>query len=264
MTEVLHRLTSADLTALATALRAGRLDAPFTPVAVRRFYGGGHAAELSLCFASLSGDGVSARHIAVILDAITASRGHRPSVDESVELVWTGPEAAGIANRDTGVVVRELFGEAQFDILVAGFAVYQGKEVFRRLAERMAQVPCLRVRLFLDIRRDRGDRSPASELTQRFLTRFRGHEWPGEKLPELYFDPRSLDDPTEKRSSLHAKCVVIDRRFALVTSANFTEAAHTRNIEVGALVRSAAFAASLADHFDALVGAKLLSPLCHG
>ena len=83
-------------------------------------------------------------------------------------------------------------------------------------------------------------------------------EWPGEKLPELFYDPRSLDLETVKRSSLHAKCIVVDRRTAFVTSANFTEAAQTRNIEVGALIRCDRFAARLAAHFDTLAEAGLL------
>jgi phosphatidylserine/phosphatidylglycerophosphate/cardiolipin synthase-like enzyme len=83
----------------------------------------------------------------------------------------------------------------------------------------------------------------------------------GERLPQLYYDPRSLDTEAVKRSSLHAKCVVVDRRVALVTSANFTEAAHKRNIEVGSLIRSERFAARLAGHFEALADAGLLKPL---
>jgi phosphatidylserine/phosphatidylglycerophosphate/cardiolipin synthase-like enzyme len=96
------------------------------------------------------------------------------------------------------------------------------------------------------------------ELVRRFAERFREQEWPGAKLPELYYDPRSLDREAAKRSSLHAKCVVVDRRVALVTSANFTEAAQTRNIEVGALIQSAWFATQLAVHFGALADAGVL------
>jgi phosphatidylserine/phosphatidylglycerophosphate/cardiolipin synthase-like enzyme len=57
--------------------------------------------------------------------------------------------------------------------------------------------------------------------------------------------------------------VVADRRVALVTSANFTEAAQQRNIEVGALIRAPRFAEQLAQHFESLVarGSLLLLPL---
>jgi phosphatidylserine/phosphatidylglycerophosphate/cardiolipin synthase-like enzyme len=73
-----------------------------------------------------------------------------------------------------------------------------------------------------------------------------------ERLPELYYDPRSLDMEAVKRSSLHAKCIVVDRQVAFVTSANFTEAAQMRNIEVGPVIRCARFEARLAGHFEVM------------
>jgi phosphatidylserine/phosphatidylglycerophosphate/cardiolipin synthase-like enzyme len=125
----------------------------------------------------------------------------------------------------------------------------------------MEERPGLRVKLFLDVQRHPADPSPPEELLRRFAHRFRTQEWPGERLPELYYDPRSLGLEAVKRSSLHAKCVVVDRRVALVTSANFTEAAQTRNIEVGALIRDERFAARLAGHFEALSDVSLLRRL---
>jgi phosphatidylserine/phosphatidylglycerophosphate/cardiolipin synthase-like enzyme len=53
----------------------------------------------------------------------------------------------------------------------------------------------------------------------------------------------------------------VDRRVAFVTSANFTEAAQTRNIEAGALVRDDGFARRLAEHFEALADVRVLLPL---
>jgi len=199
--------------------------------------------------------------MAIVLQSISATRSAEGGANGSAELVWTGPESPGAMNRDTGVVVRELFGAATTDVLIAGFAVYQGKEVFRRLAERMLEIPDLRVRFVLDIRRGHSDTTLTSELIRRFLQRFRASEWPGERLPEIYFDPRSLDESQEKRSSMHAKCIVVDRRLSFVTSANFTEAAQTRNIEVGSLIRSRSFSENLAEKFDLLIKKGLLAAL---
>jgi phosphatidylserine/phosphatidylglycerophosphate/cardiolipin synthase-like enzyme len=98
-------------------------------------------------------------------------------------------------------------------------------------------------------------------LLRRFAQRFCAQDWPGEKLPELHYDPRSLEVDAVKRASLHAKCVVVDRRMALVTSANFTEAAQTRNIEVGALIRCERFAGQFAEHFEKFADAGMLKPL---
>jgi phosphatidylserine/phosphatidylglycerophosphate/cardiolipin synthase-like enzyme len=52
--------------------------------------------------------------------------------------------------------------------------------------------------------------------------------------------------------------VVVDRQVAFVSSANFTEAAHARNIEAGVLIRSPQFASRLALHFEALAAAGIL------
>jgi phosphatidylserine/phosphatidylglycerophosphate/cardiolipin synthase-like enzyme len=117
------------------------------------------------------------------------------------------------------------------------------------------------VKMFLDVQRRPGDAASDRELLDRFARRFREQEWPGERLPQLYCDPRSLAADAARRSSLHAKCVVIDRRTALVSSANFTEAAQERNIEVGVLIRWPAFAERIADHFESLAGRGMLLPL---
>jgi len=256
--DTLHKLSSADLSALTTALESGRLEGPFNEVAVRRCCGGQLVTEIARDLGSLASAGMTARQMAIVLQAIAVSRTAQIGTNEIAELVWTGPESPGVMNRDTGVVVRELFGAATTDVLIAGFAVYQGKEVFRRLAERMLEIPDLRVRFVLDIRRGQNDTTLSSELIRRFLHRFRTSEWPDVKLPELFYDPRSLDEKQEKRSSMHAKCIVVDRRISFVTSANFTEAAQERNIEVGALIKSTAFASDLHRQFDLLVEVNAL------
>jgi len=256
--EALHQLPSTDLEAMVTALRGGRLDVPYSEFAIQRYSRALPKSQVSQCLNRLAGEGLSSSQIALILSAIIETRNRNSPALEGSELVWTGPEIAGAINRDTGAVVRDLFGRATREVLVAGFAVYQGKEVFRRLAERMVEIPELGVRFFLDIRRNHGDTTLASELVWKFVSRFRSKEWPGEQLPELYYDPRSLDENQEKRSSLHAKCVLIDRKVAFVTSANFTEAAQERNIEVGALIKSTAYASDLHRQFDLLVEANAL------
>ena len=72
------------------------------------------------------------------------------------------------------------------------------------------------------------------------------------RLPELYHDPRALSETTQARASLHAKCVIVDGRIAVITSANFTEAAHTKNIEAGVLIRYEPFVQRLSVYFLAL------------
>lgn len=170
-------------------------------------------------------------------------------------LVWSGPEGLSARTRDTGVTVRQLFERAQVRVVVAGFAVYQGKTVFKVLAERMDANPALAVDMYLNVERKYRDTTVADDLLKRFAEKFRGQEWPGLRLPRVYYDPRSLQilQPTERRAVLHAKCIAVDGRHVLVTSANFTEAAQERNVEVGVVLDDVAMASSLEEQFGWLV-----------
>jgi len=108
--------------------------------------------------------------------------------------------------------------------------------------------------MFLNISRRFGDTTKDSELIAAFAYRFRTEHWPADRaLPEIYFDPRSLTLDARQKAVLHAKCVVIDERTAFISSANFTEAAQQRNIEVGVLVRSQIVAERLNSFFVALI-----------
>ena len=60
---------------------------------------------------------------------------------------------------------------------------------------------------------------------------------------------------------MHAKCVVIDGLEALVTSANFTEAAQTRNIELGLLIEDSLVPRRIEELIDSLIRDGNLAPL---
>jgi phosphatidylserine/phosphatidylglycerophosphate/cardiolipin synthase-like enzyme len=261
MTSPLCLLSSENLAQLAGALRSGRLAPPFTPLLLRRYVSKDLAVGIAAELQQRIGGAAEARHLADCLDLLGQDRGQRPVAEDLIDLVWTGPEAPGIVNRDTSVVVREMFQAARESVLVAGYAVYQGQSVFRELAERMDEVPGLRVQMFLDVRRPPNDPTSSSELVRAFADRFLQKEWPGDRLPKLYYDPRSLVADHASRASLHAKCVVVDKEQAFVTSANFTEAAQTKNIEVGVYLRSSPFASRLAEHFETLAALHILQPI---
>jgi phosphatidylserine/phosphatidylglycerophosphate/cardiolipin synthase-like enzyme len=71
----------------------------------------------------------------------------------------------------------------------------------------------------------------------------------------VYYDPRTV--LPRNWVSLHAKCVVVDGRFTLVTSANFTDRGHSRNIEAGVLVEDTAFAKRFAAQWRGLIDSGL-------
>ena len=95
---------------------------------------------------------------------------------------------------------------------------------------------------------------------RRFADRFWNKDWPGTRKPRVFYDPRSLatDGP---EGVLHAKALIVDDELALLTSANLTEAALDRNIEMGVLLRDRTLAAMVIAHFRSLVERQLLLPL---
>ena len=262
MSSLFTQLADDDLHQIAAALRGGRLAAPFTAIGLQRLVNGPVASAIAGELQRLSELSFTGEQLAVMIELIIEDRARRSKQDGSIDLVTTGPDVAGVTNRDTSVVVRELFARATKSVLVAGFAVYQGRHVFRALADRMQERPGIEVRLFLDVQRGRGDTTVASSLVRRFAARFKTDQWPSERpLPQVFFDPRSVELKAEQHACLHAKCIVVDGEAVFVSSANFTEAAQERNIEVGLLVRSHPLAEQLTRHFDTLLAAGMLKPV---
>ena len=140
------------------------------------------------------------------------------------------------------------------------YAFFDGPRAFQVLAQRMDTRADVDVTLLLNIRRNRGDSTAADQLVRRFADRFWTTDWPGSSRPRVFYDPRALelDGPA---GVLHAKAVVVDDEAVFVTSANLTEAALDRNIELGLLVRDRALALSVSAHFRALIDKGGLLPL---
>lgn len=252
MIEELRALDTRQLQDLAAALRSGRLTLAASEMGLSVAIGDRSSAGRSV-LAWFGAHGLSAVQTADLLDLVAADRSAGAVPMAEVQLVSTGPESPDLPSRDTRVVVRGLFAAAQRSVVVAGYAVYQGREVFSTLAERMDNSPDLDVAMFLDVQRAPRDTSTAADILTRFAHRFRTREWPGSRMPNVYYDPRSLDMEPGQRTSLHAKCVVVDDNEAFISSANFTRAAQLRNIEIGVLLRMPDLARRLAGHFRGLV-----------
>ncbi|MEY4616405.1 MAG: hypothetical protein RJB66_1365 [Pseudomonadota bacterium] len=173
------------------------------------------------------------------------------------ELVWTGPEAQNSTLRDTAIVAQDLFRQAKNEVVIAGFAFYQGKELFKVLGHKMDTDPNFKVAFFVDVRRD-GNTSVEEAVLLKFKIDFKKKQWPANRLPEIYYDPRTLVLDGEVKSSMHAKCIIVDSEQTLITSANFTQAAHHRNIEAGVVIQSKEYAISLKSQFFNVVEAGLL------
>jgi phosphatidylserine/phosphatidylglycerophosphate/cardiolipin synthase-like enzyme len=242
-------LSKVPLPALEHLLRlvlTGAVRAPLTETGLQAQGLGGQWPDLAWL------SGLDQAGLVAVIQAAMAERQARPL--SRTELVWTGPETRVSAARDTAVVVRELFAEAKDSVLLAGFAFTDGREIFAPLHEAM-RARGVDARFFLHLN-DVPGYSP-DEAAHVGIRRFLDENWPfGDPIPSIYYDPRTVTSGSS--INLHAKCVVIDERLALIGSANFTHNAQARNIEVGVLIDDPVFAHDLVRQWQGLIEAGLV------
>jgi len=256
--QVLAELSASNLAAFATALEADWVS-PTSPEKIFRTYAGDHAGALRQWLRDLTGCGFTLPQAARLVHAVIAGRARDQIL--APDLVVSGPDVPGVPTADTYSVVQSLFQEATSEVVVAGYAFYNGKALFERLHEQRTRNPALKIIFHVDVPRRHGDTTSPEGLVKKYVDEFRLKHWPWEPLPELYFDPRALESDSKIRASLHAKVVSIDRRKLLITSANFTEAAQQKNIELGVLCSLPYLAERVCSYFEGLRKQGLLRKL---
>lgn len=183
--------------------------------------------------------GLPANAARVVVEAVLGEREAHPR--PSLEMVWTGPEVGPTLSRDASQVLPQLFSRATARVLVAGFAFYDASSLFAPLHAR-ARDAGVAVEFFIHVDHTGRDASMSPES---FFTR----SWPWRDVePTVY----CCDSGTA--ATMHAKCVVVDDREVLITSANFTERAQRANVELGVLIGDRTFASRVAAQWRGLVG----------
>lgn len=265
----LSHVSDQDLAALSAAIERGVLRAPLHATHLRA-YGFGHLTDALEPYLELGPAGIRA-----LVDVALAERENRKT--PKLTLVWTGDDPGVGHSRHTRIFLPELFTRAREHVLVAGYAMDHGGEVFATLYRAMVQqgvtatffvdVGQLAERLRQTAKQSRQNWSELSakmqaasgnvERGRAIVELFYRMMWPfGDPKPVVYFDPRTADE--HSAVSLHAKCVVIDHEYTLITSANFTERGQTRNLEAGVAIEDRTFAASIERQWLNLVEAEVV------
>lgn len=246
---ILASLPDVALTALATAVEAGWLSGG-SPESAFASLAGENGTAVSAWLSKLEEAAFTPIQIARLLRAVVAGRYRDRTLVP--DLVVSGPDVPGVPTADTYAVVQSLFQEAEHEIVLAGYAFHNGKLLFERLSEQKKLRPQLRILFHVDVPRKPGDTTTPEDIILRYAEDFRKRHWPWQPFPEVYFDPRALSSDAHTRASLHAKVVVVDRTKLFLTSANFTEAAQQRNIEMGLLSRAAYLAEQVCAYYEGL------------
>jgi len=167
----------------------------------------------------------------------------------SVELVWTGPVTGMVPIRHTEQVLTGLIDEARQRLFLVSFVAYHVGSVVDAL-QRATERGVL-VRVLLEQSTEHGGNVTVDSIAmlRRNLTRGQLFEW------DKTVGAVSLT------ASVHAKCAVADGAVAFVTSANLSDAAMERNMELGVLLRGGQVPGLLERHLAALVTTKQLREL---
>jgi len=250
-TTILSSLPAEQLDALAQALQNHWVGLASSPSALAA-YVGGSAASVSAAFQVLAREGFTDPQAVLVLDIARTCRMQERSSRVIADVVLSGPDVPGIPTSSTDAVVHSLFLEAKREIVLAGYAFHNARGILEPLAKRVQESPGLKAILHVDISRGAHDTSTGENIVLRFAQDFWKRHWPWQPRPEVWYDPRALAINREERACLHAKFIAIDQEKVLVTSANFTEAAQHRNIEVGIIVQSPLRTQQLTRYFASL------------
>ena len=164
---------------------------------------------------------------------------------QTTELVWTGPSTPVVPVRRTEQVLCDLVRCAERTLTMTSFGIFQVPRVVEALEQALERGVALRIVL--------GDREAHSEQEidrQRYkLGRVVAAEatllqWPPERRPR---------DVQGHAGLMHVKAAVADSKVAFLTSANLTEAALERNMELGVLIRGGPLPPSIERLIDALI-----------
>lgn len=254
-------LTDSTIDTILSAITEGRIKSPLNRMILEQVIGK-YAADASYVdleeLLSTAGPIGTSKCLALI----KKDRSQRAqNIDALLDLVWTGPEIPGVHNRDTKVVVADLFRSATKSVIISGYSFYMGQEIFKDLAQHLSDIEDFKVIIFMNLSQDNKVAGDELSLASKRREEFFRYNWPWPKKPEIYYDPRALNSNNSERSVLHAKCIIKDSEDLYIGSANFSEAAQSRNIEAGVLIRSPHLSKKLEMHFIGLIEANVVKEL---
>lgn len=174
--------------------------------------------------------------LALALESVQAAQGNADV--PTVEVVVTGPDSPAAPVRLTSEVVRQLIDQAAQRVTLVSYAAYRMASVITALDAAVARGVSVNLILESAENLDGGGGAHA-------YAKYRTYHWP-------------IDRREPPEAKLHAKAVIIDSRDVLLTSANMTNAAYDKNIELGVLCRGGGVARQVQAHFDALIARGVL------
>ena len=184
---------------------------------------------------------------------IASTSYHRLQAEQHIELLWAGPSPAHrIPARRIDQVLYDLIGGAKREILLVTFAAAKIERLTCELLKAVQRG--VHIRLILEF-----EESSEGQLSydamkafpQALLNSAEVYYWPVEKRER---------NQAGRPGKLHAKVAIIDDA-TLISSANLTDDAFNRNLEVGVMVRNSVFLITTKTYLESLIAEATLRRL---
>ena len=175
---------------------------------------------------------------------------HKAKEEEKVELVWTGPPTPMMSTRRTEQALLEVINSATEVLFLVSFVAYEVASITSALNEAINRG--VRVSILMEPAEAHGGQIKKDCFSAM-----------GESVPKasLYvWSENSKEKMGGGYRLVHAKCSVADSKLAFITSANLTNAALDRNMELGVLLTGNNIPKKLNDHLHSLVTTKIIIP----
>jgi cardiolipin synthase len=186
---------------------------------------------------------LSWKSLGTSLDLCTSMLSQWPQ-EERIELLWAGPSPpAHITARRIDQVFYDLIDSAKKEILLVTFAAHKIPRLVEGLIRAINRG--VRVRLILEF-----EGTSQGQLSMDAMNAFPTIIC---QRSAIYYWPLEMRERNGqgRPGKLHAKAAIVDDQ-AILSSANLTDDAFTRNLELGALVSNEEFVQRIRSHFDGL------------
>ena len=160
------------------------------------------------------------------------------------EIIWTGPANGRFPVRRIDQVLYDLISTARKRVVLVTFAAHRVRHLCTLLTGAVERGVALTLIV-------ESEEESEGQLTTDAAAAFR-------EVPlgpaRIYYWPLAhrARNQAGRPGKLHAKCAIVDD-VAIIGSANLTDDAFNRNMEIGTLVRDSATVATIDQHFEELI-----------
>jgi phosphatidylserine/phosphatidylglycerophosphate/cardiolipin synthase-like enzyme len=163
------------------------------------------------------------------------SKAYFKETDEKTQLVWSGPDVAGLPGRDTEILFEDIVAEAKHNIIIS---IYSISEYASKLLNLLKKSALQGVYVEIYVNEFENKRHYFEELIQVKNNRL------------FIYDYTGANNSTQ---ALHAEVVTIDDKQSIITSSNLSYNGMDGNLELGVLVNSIEKAKEIRVIFNTLI-----------